>query len=162
MPEHHTVLGGKVHLYKRDDDSRYWQCASYLAGKNRRESTKEESLAKAKDFAEDWYLGLRGKLRDGVLITEKTFRDAAAQFEREYEIITEGQRNRVYVNDNKRRLRIHLVPFFGNMGLSKINQTTAAHAFGPLFRQHGAFKNKPNDGCASIWSPFSATWGFQK
>src|ERR1035437_4515363 len=121
MPEHHTVLGGKVHLYKRDDDSRYWQCASYLAGKNRRESTKEESLAKAKDFAEDWYLGLRGKLRDGVLITEKTFRDAAAQFEREYEIITEGQRNRVYVNDNKRRLRIHLVPFFGNMGLSKIN-----------------------------------------
>ena len=121
MPEHHTLLGGKVHVYKRDDDSRYWQCASYLAGRNRRESTKEESLAKAKDFAEDWYLGLRGKLRDGELITEKTFRDAAAQFEREYEIITEGQRNRVYVNDHKRRLRIHLVPFFGNMGLSKIN-----------------------------------------
>lgn len=121
MPEHHTILGGKVHVYKRDDDSRYWQCASYLAGKNRRESTKEESLAKAKDFAEDWYLGLRGKIRDGALITEKTFRDAAVQFEREYEIITEGQRNRVYVNDNKRRLRIHLVPFFGNMGLSKIN-----------------------------------------
>ena len=121
MPEHHTILGGKVHVYKRDDDSRYWQCASYLGGKNRRESTKEESLAKAKDFAEDWYLGLRGKLRDGELITEKTFRDAAAQFEREYEIITEGQRNRVYVNDHKRRLRIHLVPFFGNTGLSKIN-----------------------------------------
>ncbi|MGD0480886.1 MAG: phage integrase SAM-like domain-containing protein [Terracidiphilus sp.] len=121
MPEHHTILGGKVHVYKRDDDSRYWQCASYLAGRNRRETTKEESLAKAKDFAEDWYLGLRGKLRDGELITEKTFRDAAAQFEREYEIITEGQRNRVYVNDHKRRLRIHLVPFFGNMGLSKIN-----------------------------------------
>lgn len=121
MPEHHTILGGKVHVYKRDDDSRYWQCASYLAGKNRRESTKEESLAKAKDFAEDWYLGLRGKIRDGELISERTFRDAATQFEREYEIITEGQRNPVYVNDHKRRLRIHLVPFFGNMGLSKIN-----------------------------------------
>jgi integrase len=141
MPEHHTVLGGKVHIYKRDDDSRYWQCASYLAGKNRRESTKEESLAKAKDFAEDWYLGLRGKIRDGELITERTFRDAAAQFEREYEIITEGQRNRVYVNDNKRRLRIHLVPFFGNMGLSKINpgqvQEYRIHRREKAMKEHG-------------------------
>ena len=121
MPEHHTILACKVHVYKRKDDSRYWQCASYLAGKNRREATKEESLAKAKDFAEDGILGLRGKIHDGLLVKEKTFRDAAVQFEREYEIITEGQRNRVYANDHKRRLRIHLVPFFGNMGLSKIN-----------------------------------------
>ncbi|WP_263349977.1 site-specific integrase [Acidicapsa acidisoli] len=141
MPEHHTILGGKVHVYKRDDDSRYWQCASYLAGKNRRETTKEASLAKAKDFAEDWYLGLRGKIRDGELITEKTFRDAATQFEREYEIITEGQRNRVYVNDHKRRLRIHLVPFFGNMGLSKINpgqvQEYRIHRLEEAMKVHG-------------------------
>jgi hypothetical protein len=27
--------------------------------------TKEESLAKAKEIAEDWYLKLRGKLRSG-------------------------------------------------------------------------------------------------
>ena len=30
-----------------------------------KDSTKEDGLAKAKDFAEDWYLGLRGKVRDG-------------------------------------------------------------------------------------------------
>lgn len=55
----HTILGGKVHLYQRPNSS-YWQCSTYLKGKNRRTSTKEDSLSKAKDFAEDWYLQLRG------------------------------------------------------------------------------------------------------
>ena len=119
MPEKHTILGGKVHVYRRDNSSR-WQCATYLAGKNRRVSTKEDSLAKAKDFAEDWYLGLRGKLKNGELSNEKTFRDAAVQFEREYQIITEGQRNAEYVVGHSTRLRLHLVPFFGDMGLSEI------------------------------------------
>ena len=119
MPEKHTILGGKVHVYQRAN-STHWQCATYLAGKNRRVSTKEESLAKAKDFAEDWYLQLRGKARAGELVFEKTFRDAAEQFEREYQIITEGQRSPIYVKGHSTRLRLHLVPFFGNMGLSQI------------------------------------------
>ena len=119
MPEKHTILGGKVHVYRRDNSSR-WQCSTYLAGKNRRVSTKENSLAKAKDFAEDWYLQLRSKVRAGELSSEKTFREAAAQFEREYQIITEGQRNSQYVKGHSRRLHLHLVPFFGNMGLSEI------------------------------------------
>ena len=55
MTEHHTILGGKVHVYKRPNSS-LWQCSSYFAGKNRRTSTKEESLSKAKEIAEDWYL----------------------------------------------------------------------------------------------------------
>jgi hypothetical protein len=58
MAEQHTILGGKVYVYKRPNSSR-WQCSSFFAGKNRRTSTKEESLAKAKDVAEDWYLQLR-------------------------------------------------------------------------------------------------------
>jgi integrase len=119
MPEKHTILGGKVHVYRRDNSSR-WQCATYLAGKNRRVSTKEDSLAKAKDFAEDWYLELRGKARNGEINDEKTFREAAVQFEREYQIITEGQRNPEYVEGHSTRLRLHLVPFFGDMGLSEI------------------------------------------
>jgi hypothetical protein len=119
MPEKHTILGGKVHVYRRDNSSR-WQCATYLAGKNRRVSTKEDSLGKAKDFAEDWYLELRGKARNGEIRDEKTFREAAAQFEREYQIITEGQRNAEYVVGHSTRLRLHLVPFFGDMGLSEI------------------------------------------
>ena len=76
MSEHHTILGGKVHVYKRPNSSS-WQCATYLAGKNRRTTTKEDSLSKAKEFAEDWYLQLRGKLRDGELVSGKPFRDAA-------------------------------------------------------------------------------------
>jgi len=119
MPEKHAILGGKVHVYRRDNSSR-WQCSTYLVGKNRRVSTKEESLGKAKDFAEDWYLELRGKARNGEISNEKTFREAAAQFEREYQIITQGQRNPEYVEGHTRRLNVHLLPFFGQMGLSEI------------------------------------------
>lgn len=55
----HQILGGKVHVYRRPN-SRFWQCSSYLAGRNRRTSTKQESLQLAKEFAEDWYLIHRG------------------------------------------------------------------------------------------------------
>lgn len=120
MPEqHHTIMGGKVHIYRREN-SRFWRCSTYLAGKNRRVSTKEDSLSRAKDYAEDWYLGLRGQARSGELVAEKTFKVAAAQFEREYEIITGGLRNPDYVEGHRSRLRNHLLPFFGHLGLSQI------------------------------------------
>jgi integrase len=140
MPEKHTILGGKVHVYRRDNSSR-WQCATYLAGKNRRVSTKEDGLAKAKDFAEDWFLELRGKARSGEITNEKTFREAAVQFEREYQIITEGQRNAEYVEGHSTRLRLHLVPFFGNMGLSEITpgqvQEYRIHRHEEAVKEHG-------------------------
>ncbi|MBV6523127.1 MAG: hypothetical protein MNPFHGCM_03295 [Gemmatimonadaceae bacterium] len=119
MIETHTILGGKVHVYKRERSSN-WQCSTYLAGKNHRISTKEESLSLAKEIAEDWYLSLRGKLRSGEIKDEKTFADAAAQFLKEYEVITKGQRSPVYIAGIKRRLNVHLIPFFGRMGLSEI------------------------------------------
>ncbi len=122
MPTH-TILGGKVHVYKRDN-SRFWQCSTYLAGRNRRVTTKQESLQLAKEFAEDWYLTLRDKNRRGELISEKTFRQAAAVFEREYEVITEGQRSPRWVDGHKGRLRLHLLPFFGSLGLSQITAGT--------------------------------------
>jgi integrase len=140
MPEKHTILGGKVHVYRRDNSS-LWQCSTYLAGKNRRVSTKEDGLAKAKDFAEDWYLGLRGKVRNGEITGEKTFREAAVQFEREYQIITEGQRNAEYVQGHSARLRVHLVPFFGDMGLSEITpgqvQEYRIHRHEEAVKDHG-------------------------
>jgi integrase len=116
---HHTILGGKVHIYKRPN-STCWQTSSYLGGKNRRTSTKEESLSIAKEIAEDWYLQLRGKLRNGEIKTEKTFREASEQFLREYDLITQGERSKVYVDGQHWRSRVHLVPFFGHMGLSEI------------------------------------------
>ena len=119
MNQSHTILGGKVHVYKRENSS-YWQCATYLARRNRRWSTKEESLAKAKEVAEDWYLRLRGKLRSGEIKSERTFGDASEQFLKEYDVITQGQRSKIYVNGQHTRSRLHLLPFFGEMGLSEI------------------------------------------
>ncbi|WP_175421785.1 MULTISPECIES: hypothetical protein [Bradyrhizobium] len=99
----HELMGGKLHVYKREN-SRYWQCSTFLNGKNRRVSTKEESLAHAKQFAEDWYLELRGKSRAGLLTNEKTFEQAADQFLKEYEVITEGQRSPKWVSGYRDRL----------------------------------------------------------
>ncbi|WP_428409097.1 tyrosine-type recombinase/integrase [Hyphococcus sp.] len=115
----HELFGGKLHLYKREN-SRHWQCATFLEGRNHRRSTKAESLAQARDIAEDWYLELHGKHRRGEKLHEKTFKDAAAQFITEYEIITEGQRSGRWVEGHKARIRLHLEPFLGNLGLSQI------------------------------------------
>lgn len=115
----HTLMGGKLHVYKREN-SDVWQCSTYLAGKNRRVSTKESSLSKAKDFAEDWYLELHGKHKRGEVKNEKTFKKAVDQFLREYDFITEGQRNKKYVENQRMRIEVHLIPFFGKMGLSEI------------------------------------------
>ena len=119
MAEQFDILGGKVHIYKRPNSS-HWQCSSYFAGKNRRTSTKEDSISKAKEIAEDWYLQLRGKLRNGEIKTEKTFREASDAYLREYDVITQGQRSKIYVEGQHTRSRVHLLPFFGSMGLSEI------------------------------------------
>ena len=37
---HHELMGGKLHVYKRPN-SRFWQCSTYISGKNRRMTTKE-------------------------------------------------------------------------------------------------------------------------
>lgn len=75
MAAKHTILGGKVHVYQRDG-SPLWQCSTYLDGKNRRVSTKEQSLSKAKDFAEDWFFQLRHMKAEGTLSTSQTFTQA--------------------------------------------------------------------------------------
>src|SRR5712692_6636076 len=96
MAAHHELMGGKLHVYKRENSS-VWQCSTYLAGRNYRISTKEEGLAQAKDIAEDWYLGLKGKFCAGELKHGKTFKLAAEHFRREYEALTAGERNPEYV-----------------------------------------------------------------
>ena len=67
----HTILGGKVHVYKREH-SGYWQCSTYLAGKNRRESTKEDSLARAKDFARGMSRLLLKFVQQALLVEQAT------------------------------------------------------------------------------------------
>jgi len=119
MSEHHKLMGGKLHLYRREGSS-FWQCYARVGGKTWRISTKEDSLSHAKDVAEDWYLELRGKKRAGEIKLGKTFKDAADQFLVEYEVITNGERNAQYVQGLRWRLRIHLLPFFGPKVLSEI------------------------------------------
>jgi integrase len=119
MAQHHELMGGKLHLYKRENSSN-WQASTFLNGKNWRVSTKQYSLAHAKDVAEDWYLGLRGKARSGELKTGKKFRDAAKHFVSTHLILMAGKRSEVYVEGCKRRLKVHLLPFFGDKILSEI------------------------------------------
>jgi len=115
----HTLLDGKVQLYRRPN-SPHWQTSCSFAGRQRRTTTKEESLARAKDVARDWYLSLLGKYRAGELKEGKTFKEAAERFMDEFEVITQGQRSPVYVKGHKDRLRKHLVPFFGDKVVADI------------------------------------------
>ena len=148
MPtESHLLMDGALHVYRREN-SRYWQCSTYLGSRNHRQTTKEGSLAAAKDFARDWYMERcvedRQRRRGGVVLldssvqpliagpgastdgrrrqtpTGPSFEDAAKAFTSEFEIITLGERNPRYVNSKSEHVRIHLLPFFGNTALADI------------------------------------------
>ncbi len=148
MPtESHLLMDGALHVYRREN-SRYWQCSTYLGSRNHRQTTKEASLAAAKDFARDWYMERcvedRQRRRGGVVLpdssvqpliagpgastdgrrrqtpTGPSFEDAAKAFTSEFEIITLGERNPRYVSSKSEHVRIHLLPFFGNTALADI------------------------------------------
>jgi len=115
----HSLMDGRVQIYMRPN-SPHWQCSASVAGRQKRSTTKEESLARAKDVARDWYLGLMGKYRAGELKEGKTFKEAAQRFMDEFEIITLGQRSPIYVQGHKDRLKNHLIPFFGEKVLTDV------------------------------------------
>jgi Phage integrase, N-terminal SAM-like domain len=122
--EIHRTLGDKVRIYRRAEGGA-WHCSTYLKGKEWRRSTKERSLARAKDIAEDWYLELCGKDRAGELRSGKTFAQVARKFEEEYEAITHGHRSPKWVQGHKDRIRLHLLPYFGNKVISEITSGAA-------------------------------------
>lgn len=140
MPKSHTLMGGKVHVYRRENSS-YWQCSTYMAGKNHRTSTKQESLSLGKEFAEDWFLTLKDKDRFGLIKNEKTVEQVAKRFMEEYEVITKGERSPKWVEGHKARLRLHLLPFFGKMGLSEV--TPGAVQDYRIHRTQNAASGKP-------------------
>ncbi len=81
---------------------------------------QNDSLSHAKDFAEDWFLELKGKVRRGEAPGGGvTFDKAADQFLREFLALTAGERSPIYVKGHQDRLRVHLRPFFGKKGLAK-------------------------------------------
>lgn len=124
--ENHPILGGKVNVYKRPESS-YWQCIAFIDGKRWRHSLKEDSLSRAKELAEDWYLELRGKFKAGLLDqtagrkkNELTYAKLAEKFLLEYQQLTEGQRSPIYIYGIGLRLNVHLIPYFGKLGISQI------------------------------------------
>ena len=146
MPvETYDLMDGKLHVYRREN-SRFWQCATYLGGRNHRQTTKEENLVDAKEFAREWYMERyvdeRRRRRGGAAQPEglapvvgtdppaasrrrrtpsgPTLREAAEEFTREYEIITAGERNARYVTQKSDHIRVHLLPFFGERAVSEI------------------------------------------
>ena len=145
MPSH-DILGGKVQVFKRGGT---WHARGRVDGAQFRTSTKTDELSLAKELAEDWYLGLRGKARAGLPLTikaETSFNDMADLFEAEYEVITEGERSHKWVQSHKDRLRLHLRPFFSKMAISEINASTAQNYRLHRAKQFGRLPPKNADG----------------
>ena len=132
MDARHELLGGKVQVFKRPR-SPFWQCSATVGGRQFKASSKQEGLAQAKDFAEDWFLTLRGKDRFGGGIPKavpkgQLFRDAAKIFIDEYAVLTNGERSPDYVRLLQHKIDKHLNPFFGDKGVLEIDDN-AVHEY---------------------------------
>ncbi|MGA9581423.1 MAG: site-specific integrase [Allosphingosinicella sp.] len=139
-----SLMDGRLHVYRRPN-SRFWQCSTFLLGRNFRTSTKQDSIPLAKEFAIEWYMEvyaaakrsergetvpaptyLRGGHPDIVdrrrrpVASGPTFKQAAEAFVKEYAISVEGERNANYVAQKSSTIRVHLLPFFGTMALNEI------------------------------------------
>ena len=148
--ERHRILGEKVILYRRTQGGS-WQCYTFLKGRDWRQSTREKSLARAKDVAEDWYFDLCAKDRYGELKVGKTFAEAAKVFEAEYEATTYGHRSPKCVQGHKDRLRLHLLPFFGGKVLPDI--TSGAAQEYRVHRMSEPETNDHGDDTKKAWKP---------
>ncbi len=123
MAARHTAFDGRVQLYHRAGGE-HWHCSASVGGRQFRKSTNLESLSQAKDFAEDWYINLKGVQRWGRgLAKGKVFRKAAEKFLEEYEVMTGGQRSQAYVEGLRQKINKHLNPFFGDKPVTAINES---------------------------------------
>lgn len=122
--ERHRILGDQVTLYQRSEGGA-WHCSTFLKGKEWRKSTRQKSLGRAKAEATDWFNELQAKNHLGELNTGKNFSQVAKMFEEEYEATTRGHRSPKWVQGHKDRLRLHLLPFFGDMHVGDITSGTA-------------------------------------
>lgn len=135
------ILEGKVQLYLRSG-SPNWQCSCSHAGRQHRANTGEDGFNRAAAFAHDWHHALvrgeTGPVREPTPRSrrtpsertvarhqhspvKRTFAEAADRFIVEFEILTRGQRNPVYVAGHRTRLAKHLIPFFDSRPLAEID-----------------------------------------
>ena len=166
MPvESHLLMDGALHVYRREG-SRFWQCATYLGSRNHRQTTKEVSLAAAKDFARDWYMERcvedRQRRRGGVSLLNgpvaqpvvadpgppaesrrqrssrgPSFEDAATAFTNEFEVITLGERNAGYVKSKSDIVRVHLYHSLAKRRL-KTSRPARSRSIGFIARHRGS------------------------
>ncbi len=143
--ERHKILGDKVALYRRVDGGS-WHAYTFLEGQEWRQSTKQKSLAKAKDVATDWYMGLCAKQHYGNLKAGKSFAEVAKVFETEYEATTKGHRSPKWVQGHKDRLRLHLLPYFGDTPVASITSGMA--------QEYRTSRMTPPEGVdGNVWKP---------
>jgi len=119
----HTMFDGRLQIYRRKD-SGSWHAAARVGKRRFRQSLKEERLEQAKDIAEEWYLGLRGKLRAGEITpSEHTFKDAFEDYLRDVRVLAATERSPSYVTNLELRVRRHVLPYFEDKPLSTINKS---------------------------------------
>ena len=143
--ETHSLMDGKLRLYRRVG-SPFWQCSTFLGGRNHRQTTKEVSLVFAKEFAREWYMeryaderrrrrslppfAPREELASEPVDVPRpapkpsrkgpSFREATEAFLAETAVIIEGERSEVYMVQKQRHVRLHLLPFFGDKALTEV------------------------------------------
>ncbi len=152
--ERHRILGDKVAIYRRRDGG-VWHAYTFLKGNEWRQTTKETSLAKAKEVATDWYMTLTARAHYGELKTGKSFMESAKVFEAEYEVTTQGHRSPKWVQGHKDRIRLHLLPWFADKPINSINSGSAQE-----YRVHRMTKpqnwdetHKNGEGVIADWNP---------
>jgi hypothetical protein len=116
------MFDGRLQIYRRAPHGP-WQAAARVGKQRFRQTTGEELLDRAKDVAEEWYLELRGKLREGKIVPkERTFGQAADAYLREAKVLAATVRSPKYIQLLELRMKAHILPFFGNQPLSAINK----------------------------------------
>lgn len=165
--EKHTFMDGRLHVYRREN-TRYWQCSTYLNRRNHRATTKESNLALAKDFAINWFMERHteeNRRRRGLPLydtldhktlpadlldrrkkpkaTGPTFSEAAEAYVKETTVILASERSPGYMTQKDLHLRVHLLPFFGDKALSEITAGLIQE-----YRAHRAVPRTDEDGKA--------------
>src|ERR1700761_6292096 len=104
----HTMFDDRVQIYRRPG-GKVWHCSTRVGGVRFRATTKEEDISRAKDYVEEWYLGLRGQLRAGAIVKkENSFQKAWDSYLEEVRVLAIRNRSSKYVKYMEHRVKLHV------------------------------------------------------
>ena len=132
-----TRLDGKLHIFRRQNSS-FWWCGFHHHGKYLRTSTKETIKREAISFAEDWFHLKKVEIKSGKLVIkkEKKFKTVAKDAIKSYRnAVKRGERSQSYFEGIERLLTNRILPFFGEMYISDIDNVQW-RKFKKHFREH--------------------------